>query len=134
MGHLATAARGLNNDLRRQGAMRLGLLDGQAIKQPVQLLSRDTQSTGRVARRPTKPALFQSLIEQPEAVLIPKQDFDLAAIFAAEDEELTGKRVLVNCIGHQSRQRIDGFPHVSCTRHKPDLLGNNFNHDSRGLE
>jgi len=107
--------------------MGSGLLDSEPVEQPRQLLARDAQRFPAFGG-PTKGAFLQTLVEQPKAVLIPIQQFNLAAVLAAKDEQVRLQRVLAQGILSQGAQALDRFAHVRRSRSQPNLLRRNVEH------
>src|SRR5436305_11154792 len=74
-------------------ATGLGPVD--AVQEHGQL--RGAQGHARLARahgRPAEGPLFQSLVDDDEAVLVPVQQLDAVAALVAEDEDVAGQRVV----------------------------------------
>ncbi len=63
-------------------------------------------------RPPFETAFRQALRCNPETLAIVGQDSDSLAAAAAEDEQAAGKRVGIEFLAAELRQRIDAFPSV----------------------
>src|SRR6185312_6257069 len=66
----------------------------------------------RTSGPPLEPALRQSLRREPEALSVIRQQLYGGAASAAEDEQTAGKRIGIELLAAQLRQRIDPFPAV----------------------
>ena len=58
-------------------------------------------------------AIFEALVEQQEARLIPEQALDAVLATAAEQEERRLVRVQMKPRNNQGSKPVDGLPHVS---------------------
>lgn len=72
--------------------MGLTLFEGETIKQPLQLTSRDRQSDTLIRRRPLKPAALQTAVIQPKAVVIPLENPELVPAAIAENKQARRER------------------------------------------
>ena len=65
---------------------------------------------------PFEPAFLQSAIIKPEAIGIPKENFDFITATVTEDEPCFTERIHVQYIRHNQRQAINGFAHIGDAR------------------
>src|SRR5262249_44502856 len=76
----------------------------------------------RLAQRgPDEMAMLQPLREQTEPVAVPKEDLDRVRLPAAEGEQMTGERVLLELRLHQHGEAVETLPHVGVTEREVDL-------------
>src|SRR5262249_57525156 len=84
---------------RLPGAVRSAPID--AFNQYRELCWRERHRAARLAqRRPDEAAVLQPLVEQAESVPIPEQDLHRVGLLAAEHEEMTPERLLLQHFFH----------------------------------
>ena len=67
-------------------------------------------------------AIFEALVEQQKACLIPEQALDAVLATAAEQEKRRLVRVQMEARDDQGGKPIDGLPHVRMTAGQIDML------------
>ena len=74
----------------------------------------------RAAGPPLETALRQTLRGNPESLAIVGEDSDRLAAAAAKDKQTAGKRVGIEFLAAELRQRIDAFPAVDAFNRNQD--------------
>src|SRR5690606_39236453 len=74
-----------------------------------------------LSARPYEAAPLEPLREQAHAVTVPPQVLDPIAAPAAEHEQLTGERILVQLQLHQRCKTVEALTHVGHAARDPDL-------------
>jgi hypothetical protein len=74
----------------------------------------------RACRPPLEAALRQTLGGNPESLAIVGEDSDRLAAAAAKDKQTAGKRVGIEFLAAELRQRIDAFPAVDAFNRNQD--------------
>ena len=67
-------------------------------------------------------AIFEALVEQQEACLIPEQALDAVLATAAEQEKCRLVRVQMEPRDDQSGKSVDGLPHVRMATGQIDMI------------
>ena len=106
-------------------ADQLGRRDGEPFREPAELLLRDLQHVFWLIR-PLVLAIFEALVEQQEACLIPEQALDAVLATAAEQEKCRLVRVQMEPQDDQSSKPVDGLPHVRMATGQIDVLRREF--------
>lgn len=106
-------------------ADQLGRRDGEPFREPAELLLRDFQHVLWLIR-PLVLAIFEALVEQQEACLIPEQALDAVLATAAEQEERRLVRVQMEARDNQGGKPVDGLPHVRMAAGQIDVLRHEF--------
>ena len=81
-----------------------------------------------------KRAALQALVEKPESVAIPEQEFDAIATLIGEYEEMTGERIVAEHVAHHLAQAVVGLAKVhrrAC--HEDTYRIRQAQHDSRSV-
>ena len=115
----------LNCKMRMDLADQLGRRDGEPFREPAELLLRDLQHVLWLIR-PLLLAIFEALVEQQEACLIPEQALDAVLATAAEQEKCRLVRVQMEPQDDQSSKPVDGLPHVRMATGQIDVLRREF--------
>ena len=71
-------------------------------------------------------AIFEALVEQQEARLIPEQALDAVLATAAEQEERRLVRVQMKPRNNQGSNPVDGLPHVRMATGQIDMIRREF--------
>lgn len=71
-------------------------------------------------------AIFEALVEQQEACLIPEQALDAVLATATEQEERLLMRVQMEPRDNQGGKPVDGLPHVRMAAGQIDVLRREF--------
>ncbi len=71
-------------------------------------------------------AIFEALVEQQEARLIPEQALDAVFATAAEQEERRLVRVQMKPRDNQGGKPVDGLPHVRMATGQIDVIRREF--------
>ena len=106
-------------------ADQLGRRDGEPFREPAKLLLRDLQHVLWLIR-PLVLAIFEALVEQQEACLIPEQALDAVFATAAEQEKRRLVRVQMEPRDDQSGKPVDGLPHVRMATGQIDVIRREF--------
>lgn len=107
--------------MRMDLADQLGRRDGEPFREPAELLLRDLQHVLWLIR-PLLLAIFEALVEQQEACLIPEQALDTVLATAAEQEERRLVRVQMEPRDDQGGKPVDGLPHVRMATGQIDVI------------
>src|SRR5438132_1007019 len=70
-----------------------------------------------------KRALFQTLVDNHIAVLIPVQQLDPVAAAVAKDEDVSGERLGLQVLPHELRQRVKAFAQIGRLNAQPNTHG-----------
>src|SRR6266581_807472 len=93
-----------------------------AVEQHLQVGGADLDALS-LSRGKTEGAHFEPLVEDDETVFVPVEEFDAVSALIAEDEELTGKRVVLELLANQLGQGVERFAQVGGTTGQPDAHG-----------
>src|SRR6266540_4458110 len=105
---------------RLPGALRRAPID--AFNQHRELCRCECHRAARLAqRRPDEAAVLQPLVEQTQPVPIPEQDLHGVGLLAAEREEMTRERVLLEHLLHQDCEAVEALSHVRAAERQMDL-------------
>jgi hypothetical protein len=96
-----------------------------AFEQHGKLRPRQRYSS-RFGLRPNEPAALEPLRKQTQAVAIKPKQFDQVASFAAKDEHVPGKRVLLQARLHECTQSGKTSPHVRDSGRNPDVCASRY--------
>ena len=102
--------------------MCLGLFQRKPVQKPPEFASGDLFYFIGILR-PPETAFLQPLIVEPESVLVPLQNLDLAFVFAAENKHGSAERIQLEVLFHQTRESVDLFPHVGCPACQINRIG-----------
>ena len=111
--------------MRMDLADQLGRRDGEPFREPAELLLRDLQHVLWLIW-PLLLAIFEALVEQQEACLIPEQALDAVLATAAEQEERRLVRVQMEPRDDQGGKPVDGLPHVCMAASQIDMFRREF--------
>ena len=111
------AMTGCGVDLADQSRWR----DGEAFREPAELLLGDLQQVLGLIW-PLVPAIFQTLVEQQEARLVPEQPLDTVFAAATEEEERRLVRIQMELRYDQRREPVDGLAHVRMAAGQIDMV------------
>lgn len=100
-------------------------ISGEPFREPAELLLRDLQHVLWLIR-PLVLAIFEALVEQQEACLIPEQALDAVFATAAEQEERRLVRVQMEPRDNQGGKPVDGLPHVCMATGQIDMFRREF--------
>lgn len=106
-------------------ADRFGQRDGEPLREPAELLLRDLQHVLWLIW-PLLLAIFEALVEQQEACLIPEQALDAVLATATEQEECRLVRVQMEPRDDQGSKPVDGLPHVRMATGQIDMIRREF--------
>ena len=106
-------------------ADQLGRRDGEPFREPAELLLRDLQHVLWLIR-PLLLAIFEALVEQQEACLIPEQALDAVLATATEQEERRLVRVQMEVRDNQGGKPVNGLPHVRMAASQIDVIRREF--------
>lgn len=106
-------------------ADQLGRRDGEPFPEPAELLLRDLQHVLWLIR-PLILAIFEALVEQQEACLIPEQALDAVLATGTEQEERRLVRVQMEVRDNQGGKPVNGLPHVRMTASQIDVIRREF--------
>ena len=106
----------------RYRAMRLWLLDLQPLHEPTVLLRRQCTRLG-FAPWPLVRALFQTFVQQNEAVLFPVQALDAVSPPPTEQEQCVGEWIQLKLLLDHSGQTVYAFAQIGIAAGDVDLVG-----------
>lgn len=102
-------------------ADQLGRRDGEPFREPAELLLRDLQHVLWLIR-PLLLAIFEALVEQQEACLIPEQALDAVLATATEQEERRLVRGQMETRDNHGSKPVDRLPHVRMAAGQIDVF------------
>ena len=102
-------------------ADQLGRRDGEPFRELAELLLRDLQHVLWLIR-PLILAIFEALVEQQEACLIPEQALDAVLATTAEQEKCRLVRVQMEPRDNQGGKPVDGLPHFRMATGQIDMI------------
>ena len=106
-------------------ADQFGRRDSEPLREPAELLLRNLQYVFGLIR-PLVLAIFEALVEQQEACLIPEQALDAVLATTAEQEKRRLVRVQMEPRDNQGGKPVDGLPHVRMATGQIDVLRREF--------
>ena len=115
----------LNCEMRMDLANQFGRRDGEPFREPAELLLRNLQYVFGLIR-PLILAIFEALVEQQEACLIPEQALDAVLATATEQEERRLVRVQMEVRDNQGGKPVNGLPHVRMAASQIDVIRREF--------
>ena len=68
------------------------------------------------ARRPVEPAFLQTLVVEPESVMVPYQNFHFVFLPVAEDKKVSGEGIQLKVFLDDDGQAVNGFSKI-CGSH-----------------
>lgn len=76
-----------------------------------------------VAGRPLKRSALDPPIQQPEAVVIPEQHFELVALAVAKHKEAGRERIQAEALLHERGEGVDGLAQIYGAASQINVLG-----------
>ena len=103
----------LHGDASEDLGVRLVLLQGQAVQQPLQLPTRNGKRLSAFCRlRPPERSAIQPPVVEPEPVMVPIEDLELVTTFVAEDKEAAAENVHIETVLHNGAQTVNGLAQI----------------------
>ena len=108
-------------DACAHGSVRLFLLQGQAVEEPLQLTPTDRFGGLVRALGPTETSSLQASVVEPEAIMIPVEDLEFVAVSIAEDEEAAAEEIVLEDLADKGSQAVDGLSQIGVAAGEEDL-------------
>ena len=102
--------------------MCLGLFQRKTVQKPSEFTSGDLLNFV-CALRPAETASLQTLIVEPESILVPLQNLNFAFVFAAKNEHGPAEWIQLKVLFHHARKSVNCLSHIRCAASQINNVG-----------